>query len=345
MGLLGENSFWVVKAALSPLHDHRSPPVLGACRSDAPGCAHCLAPSHLMGERSQPWFHFCGRHSRRRGRAGRRAASPAGRSSCIGARSSAGATTEGCIGEPHSACGDGCARKRRPAKAYRASVVYTTLSPCAMGSGAIVLYGIPSIVAGEDRSFVGAAVKLMSRGIAVEAHQEEECVAILREFLRALPDHWNKGLVSRRRHPGVGPLDRVGGVMCPSMYRENSGRVRVESWCHQGEFLQVHSLGCPPADQAENAFRGTDGRVGGLDRVAPRNSLRNPTSCTYQRQGSWGRRVDLQSSKTLQGLPGVDQGGPRHARTRGGGHSALEDGGTCSSLSRLGPRGVPLSNG
>lgn len=211
MGLLGENSFWVVKAALSPLHDHRSPPVLGACRSDAPGCAHCLAPSHLMGERSQPWFHFCGRHSRRRGRAGRRAASPAGRSSCIGARSSAGATTEGCIGEPHSACGDGCARKRRPAKAYRASVVYTTLSPCAMGSGAIVLYGIPSIVAGEDRSFVGAAVKLMSRGIAVEAHQEEECVAILREFLRALPDHWNKGLVSRRRHPGVGPLDRVGG--------------------------------------------------------------------------------------------------------------------------------------
>src|SRR5512134_461742 len=66
---------------------------------------------------------------------------------------------------------------RRAGTVYRESVLYTTLSPCAMCSGAIVLYGIPRVIAGENRSFVGEEDWLRSRGVVVEVLQDAECVA------------------------------------------------------------------------------------------------------------------------------------------------------------------------
>jgi len=83
---------------------------------------------------------------------------------------------------------------RRAAKVYRESVLYTTLSPCAMCSGAIVLYGIPRVIAGESRSFVGEEAWLGSRGVTVEVVQDAECVAIMKEFVQAHPALWNEDI-------------------------------------------------------------------------------------------------------------------------------------------------------
>jgi len=83
---------------------------------------------------------------------------------------------------------------RRAAKVYRESVLYTTLSPCAMCSGAIVLYGIPRVIAGENRSFVGEEGWLQSRGVTVEVVQDAECVALMREFMQAHPALWNEDI-------------------------------------------------------------------------------------------------------------------------------------------------------
>ncbi len=83
---------------------------------------------------------------------------------------------------------------RRAAKVYRESVLYTTLSPCAMCSGAIVLYGIPRVIAGENRSFVGEEDWLRSRGISVEVVQDAACVAIMQEFVKAHPELWNEDI-------------------------------------------------------------------------------------------------------------------------------------------------------
>jgi creatinine deaminase len=83
---------------------------------------------------------------------------------------------------------------RRAATVYRESVLYTTLSPCAMCSGAIVLYGIPRVIAGENRSFVGEEDWLRSRGVVVEVLQDAECVALMREFVQAQPELWNEDI-------------------------------------------------------------------------------------------------------------------------------------------------------
>ena len=83
---------------------------------------------------------------------------------------------------------------RRAAAVYRESVLYTTLSPCAMCSGAILLYGIPRVVAGENRSFVGEEEWLRGRGVAVEVVQDAECMALMREFMQAHPELWNEDI-------------------------------------------------------------------------------------------------------------------------------------------------------
>ncbi len=83
---------------------------------------------------------------------------------------------------------------RRPAKVYRECILYTTLSPCAMCSGAIILYGIPRVIAGENRSFVGEEEWLRSRGVAVEVVQDEECIALMKEFMEAEPALWNEDI-------------------------------------------------------------------------------------------------------------------------------------------------------
>ena len=83
---------------------------------------------------------------------------------------------------------------RLPAKVYRESSLYTTLSPCAMCSGAIVLYRIPRVVAGENRSFIGEEGWLRSRGVTIEVVQDEECVAMMKEFMQAHSQLWNEDI-------------------------------------------------------------------------------------------------------------------------------------------------------
>jgi creatinine deaminase len=83
---------------------------------------------------------------------------------------------------------------RQPAKVYRESLLYTTLSPCAMCSGAIVLYGIPRVIVGENHTFVGEEEWLRSRGVAVEVLQDQECEAMIKEFIEARPELWNEDI-------------------------------------------------------------------------------------------------------------------------------------------------------
>lgn len=83
---------------------------------------------------------------------------------------------------------------RQSANVYRESVLYTTLSPCAMCSGAILLYGIPHIVVGENRTFMGEEALLRARGVTVEVLQDETCIALMREFIAAKPDLWNEDI-------------------------------------------------------------------------------------------------------------------------------------------------------
>jgi cytosine deaminase len=79
---------------------------------------------------------------------------------------------------------------RQPAAVYRESVLYTTLSPCAMCSGAILLYGIRHVIVGENQSFLGEEALLRSRGVTVEVRQDPTCVALMSAFMRAHPDLW-----------------------------------------------------------------------------------------------------------------------------------------------------------
>ena len=83
---------------------------------------------------------------------------------------------------------------RQPASAYRDTVLYTTLSPCAMCSGAILLYGIPKVVIGENETFTGEEVLLQSRGVKVEVLQEAACVALMRNFIAKNPELWNEDI-------------------------------------------------------------------------------------------------------------------------------------------------------
>jgi len=83
---------------------------------------------------------------------------------------------------------------RQPARVYRESTLYTTLSPCAMCSGAILLYGIPRVVIGENRTFMGAEDLLRSRGVDVEVVDDLDCVELMAEFIAAHPRLWNEDI-------------------------------------------------------------------------------------------------------------------------------------------------------
>ena len=85
---------------------------------------------------------------------------------------------------------------RQPAAVYRDCTLYTTLSPCAMCSGAILLYGIPRVVVGENRTFMGEEALLRSRGVQVEVLQDEECIALMRRFIADRPELWNEDIGS-----------------------------------------------------------------------------------------------------------------------------------------------------
>jgi len=83
---------------------------------------------------------------------------------------------------------------RQPASVYRESVLYTTLSPCAMCSGAILLYGIPKVVIGENQTFMGEEDLLRGRGVAVEVLQDAACVDLMRRFIASRPELWNEDI-------------------------------------------------------------------------------------------------------------------------------------------------------
>jgi cytosine deaminase len=83
---------------------------------------------------------------------------------------------------------------RQPARVYRESVMYTTLSPCAMCTGAILLYGIPHVVIGENRTFMGEEDLLRARGVRVEVVQDARCVALMTRFIAEHPELWNEDI-------------------------------------------------------------------------------------------------------------------------------------------------------
>ncbi len=83
---------------------------------------------------------------------------------------------------------------RQPASVYRESVMYTTLSPCAMCTGAMLLYGIRHVVVGENLTFMGEEDLLRARGVRVEVVQDERCIAMMREFIATHPNLWNEDI-------------------------------------------------------------------------------------------------------------------------------------------------------
>ena len=83
---------------------------------------------------------------------------------------------------------------RQPAAVYRSSILYTTLSPCAMCSGAILLYGIPSIVIGENTTFRGEEDLLRARGVSLTVLQDRSCIEMMARFIDAHPELWNEDI-------------------------------------------------------------------------------------------------------------------------------------------------------
>ncbi|MBX2870886.1 MAG: nucleoside deaminase [Saprospiraceae bacterium] len=83
---------------------------------------------------------------------------------------------------------------RQPASVYRECVMYTTLSPCSMCSGTMLLYGIPKVVIGENRTFMGEEELLRERGVEVEVVDDERCVELMRQFIEEKPELWNEDI-------------------------------------------------------------------------------------------------------------------------------------------------------
>jgi len=83
---------------------------------------------------------------------------------------------------------------RQSAAVYRQCTLYTTLSPCSMCSGAILLYRIPRVIIGENQTFLGEEELLRSRGVDLEVLQDETCIQMMKEFIRNSPELWNEDI-------------------------------------------------------------------------------------------------------------------------------------------------------
>lgn len=83
---------------------------------------------------------------------------------------------------------------RRPTSDYARATLYTTLSPCHMCSGAALLYGIPRIVIGEHRSFMGAEELLTSHGVVLDVRDDADCIRLMAEFTTERPSLWNEDI-------------------------------------------------------------------------------------------------------------------------------------------------------
>ena len=83
---------------------------------------------------------------------------------------------------------------RQTAEVYQKCVLYTTLSPCSMCSGTILLYGIPEVVIGENKTFLGEEELLKSRGVKVTVLNDKECYKMMQNFIKNKPDLWNEDI-------------------------------------------------------------------------------------------------------------------------------------------------------
>ncbi len=83
---------------------------------------------------------------------------------------------------------------RQSAAVYRQCTIYTTLSPCPMCTGAILLYGIPRVVIGENKTFLGAEDSLRAAGVDVAMLQDARCIRMMRDFIDSNPGLWNEDI-------------------------------------------------------------------------------------------------------------------------------------------------------
>ncbi|CAE7524287.1 FCA1 [Symbiodinium microadriaticum] len=83
---------------------------------------------------------------------------------------------------------------RQPASVYARSTMYTTLSPCHMCTGAILLYKIPRVIIGENKTFMGAEDLLRANGVEVVVLQHAECIEMMENFIAAKPELWNEDI-------------------------------------------------------------------------------------------------------------------------------------------------------
>ncbi|MFC3149600.1 nucleoside deaminase [Litoribrevibacter euphylliae] len=83
---------------------------------------------------------------------------------------------------------------RLPASVYKECELYTTLSPCCMCSGTILLYGIPNVIVAENTTFMGEEALLRSRGVNVEVLDDPKCIEMMQRFIREKPELWNEDI-------------------------------------------------------------------------------------------------------------------------------------------------------
>ncbi|MCG7562864.1 MULTISPECIES: nucleoside deaminase [Pseudoalteromonas] len=83
---------------------------------------------------------------------------------------------------------------RLSASVYKECTLYTTLSPCPMCSGTILLYGIPNVVIGENKNFMGSETLLAEHGVKLEVRQDAECIEMMDEFIKTRPELWNEDI-------------------------------------------------------------------------------------------------------------------------------------------------------
>lgn len=83
---------------------------------------------------------------------------------------------------------------RLPASVYKQATLYTTLSPCSMCSGAILLYGIPRVIVGENRTFMGEEELLRSRGVEVTVVDDPTCISLMETMIAERPELWNEDI-------------------------------------------------------------------------------------------------------------------------------------------------------
>ena len=83
---------------------------------------------------------------------------------------------------------------RQPASVYKESIMYTTLSPCSMCSGAMILYGIPKVIIGENRNYMGEEDWLRSKGMDVVVLDDPECIKMMNDFIKNNPALWNEDI-------------------------------------------------------------------------------------------------------------------------------------------------------